>query len=1035
MAEIPCRICGTPLDITPDERTGTCSACGTVQSVPLAGSEDKYVKLAQAESLRREGRFDDAAAVYDELIRLDIGDADLYWGQLLCTYGVTYTNGVPTLSRASSRSVLSDEAYRNALRYADSDQRRVFTTAAADLDKARRDIVDKARQCGRYDVYLLCAEGADELYEKLTAQGLRVFQADKVTDADAEHGIQPHIYAALDTARVLVTSDGDAAAQDIISRFMELMERDSRRAVLPLVGAGDLPEKLSGFTAADMTMPDAAEDITRTVCGMMGRRYTEPMPQADILPVQDITPEPAPEPVPEPVPEPMPEPVPEHAPEPMPEPAPEPAPEPMPEPAPEPVPEPAPEPVPEPAPEPVPEQTVKTTTEHVSLPETTSVFPDTVLNVQMPARRPDGNEKSYQGAVRLMTSSRAGEHELLAAMYTLRHLGSYRDSHMLAEECQRRLNTIQAKKAASSAGTGTPETKKILITVGIIVAVIVIIVTAVISSFNSERTYAGENVSVVIPSDIPTPGINSSQQAIKERYRRDAILEQAQEHAENGELDEAFELLDTLSDDELTSYQEEHRRYIFSWVQMENGQYIDALEGFSSLREFSGRTPAINECKYRLAMELVNEGDDESAIIILKDIEEDHLDAKYALKDIYYNRAQLALDRGYLEEARDYFIMAGDYLKAPEYLGDITIQLAREAMNSGDGQLAVEIVKSAWDCPSVQDIYSECCLAAAMQFYDSDLRTAIKYLHDGYAHDRSPEIADFYYGLTIDNYDNSASDYYTLKYLLSNLMTMEGYEEKAVDGYMILAQKYIDSGNYESAAEVLNNCVGYERADALRQKVQQMSGGTDVPAQPDTPREPEQPTAAQRMISQYMTGDMFTYGRYNQDLDMNDSGEPIKWMVYHNDGERLLAISCDVLFMVGFGYAEGWDDSFLRRILNEEFANSAFTQEELAALSGTDPTDNDAFFSDKIRILGAWEVPDLPYHAFLPDVTEWAKSEYCIDDLSELTVWTVKYPDPHTPSLLHYETFGDDYSCYENASGVDFQTVSGVRPVICFSAE
>lgn len=769
------------------------------------------------------------------------------------------------------------------------------------------------------------------------------------------------------------------------------MERDSRRAVLPLVGAGGLPEKLSGFTAADMTKPDAAEDITRTVCGMMGRRYTEPMPQADIAPVQEITPEPVPEPVPEP------------------------------------------------APEPVPEPTAKPTTEHVSLPETTSVFPDTVLNVHAPASTPDineiRNEKSYNGAVRLMTSARAGEHELLAAMHTLRHLGNYRDSHMLAEECQRRLNTIQAQKRTSSAGKLSPSSRNALILAGIIIAVMVIVLTASFTSFNAERTYAGENVSVVIPSDIHAPEINNNQQAIKEHYRRDAILEQAQEHVDNAEYGKALELLATLPEDELTSYQTEHRLYILSWVLMEQGHLTEALEGFSSLKEFSGRTPAVNECKYRIAMELVGEGDDEHAIIILKEIEEDHLDAQYALKDIYYNRAQLALEKGYLEEARDYFYIIGDYRDAPEYLGEITIQLATEAMNSGDGQHAVELVKSAWDYQPVQDMYSECCLAAAMQFYDSDLRIAIKYLHDGYAHDKSPEIAEFYYGLTIDNYDNSASDYNTLKYLLSNLLTMEGYEEKAVDGYMILAQKYIDSGNYESAVKLLKNCVGYERADALRLKAQQMADGIDVPAQPDTQHEPEQPTAAQRMISQYMTGDMFTYGRYNQDMDMNDSGEPIEWMVYYNDGERLLAISCDVLFMVGFGYAEGWDDSFLRRILNEEFANSAFTQEELAALSGTDPTDNDAFFSDKVRILGAWEVPDLPYHAFLPDVTEWAKSEYCIDDLSELSVWTVKYPDPHTPSLLHYEIFGDDYSCYENAFDVDFQTVSGVRPVICFSAE
>ena len=80
------------------------------------------------------------------------------------------------------------------------------------------------------------------------------------------------------------------------------------------------------------------------------------------------------------------------------------------------------------------------------------------------------------------------------------------------------------------------------------------------------------------------------------------------------------------------------------------------------------------------------------------------------------------------------------------------------------------------------------------------------------------------------------------------------------------------------------------------------------------------------------------YGRYEQDLNSENGPEPIQWMVLANDGEKVTLISLAALDN-GPYHSEladvTWETCALRGWLNHDFLNTAFSEEEQAALAET----------------------------------------------------------------------------------------------------
>ena len=95
-------------------------------------------------------------------------------------------------------------------------------------------------------------------------------------------------------------------------------------------------------------------------------------------------------------------------------------------------------------------------------------------------------------------------------------------------------------------------------------------------------------------------------------------------------------------------------------------------------------------------------------------------------------------------------------------------------------------------------------------------------------------------------------------------------------------------------------------------------------------------------------GDTVVLGRYEQDGNEENGKEPIHWTVLNVRGDQALLLSTLVLDMnawmddrTGLDY---WKNSWMREWLNGEFADAAFTEEEKACLSPSEPGRNYKIF-------------------------------------------------------------------------------------------
>lgn len=136
MAAFICKMCGAPLALPDKARTCKCRACGVLQSVPFLDSEEKSEACKNAERLRREGHYDKALELLNGLIGLSPADADLYWAAALCRYTVTFSGDKLTVKNPPAKSLLSDEDFKTALKFADEAQRKVMEARQRKLTRS-----------------------------------------------------------------------------------------------------------------------------------------------------------------------------------------------------------------------------------------------------------------------------------------------------------------------------------------------------------------------------------------------------------------------------------------------------------------------------------------------------------------------------------------------------------------------------------------------------------------------------------------------------------------------------------------------------------------------------------------------------------------------------------------------------------------------------------------------------------------------------------------------------------------------------------
>lgn len=293
MAIIKCKICGGDMELSPDKTFGTCEYCGSVMTLPRVDNEQRAAQFNRGNHFRRQGEFDKALAVYERIVSEDDTDAEAHWCCALCRFGIEYVEDpatyeyLPTCHRASFDSFLEDVDYLAAVEHSDGITRRQYQKDGAKIAEVQRAILATSRKEEPFDVFICYKEtddetkertrdslDAQEIYYNLTQEGYRVFFARITLEDKAGTEYEPYIFAALNSAKVMVVVGEKAEYFNAVwvknewSRFLALIRGGAKKRLIPAYRDMDpaaLPEEFAPFPAMDMSRLSFLADLIQYI--------------------------------------------------------------------------------------------------------------------------------------------------------------------------------------------------------------------------------------------------------------------------------------------------------------------------------------------------------------------------------------------------------------------------------------------------------------------------------------------------------------------------------------------------------------------------------------------------------------------------------------------------------------------------------------------------------------------------------------------------------------------------------------------------
>lgn len=878
MALFICRMCGgrlTPLDKT---TICKCEFCGVVQSVPLLDDEDKAQMCAAAERFRREYRYDKAIELYEELIRYSPTDADLYWALALCRCGVEYAERggeyVPALNRTTARSLLSDEDYKTALKYAGAEQRAAMEKQAEQIDAARRRVVEISRSAEDCDVYLNCRETdengrrttdsliAADIYAKLCAEGLRVFFPRVSLEDKAGGDWEPYIFSALSSAAVMIVVGTSAESFEDIwvrnawSRFLSLSAGDSRRRIIPAFRDFDvkeLPRELAGFQAVDMSRLGFEADLAASVGSVLGTRrekapaVTDPLLRRARLFIEDRDYESA-------------------------------------------------------------EQLLAEQPDSAEkyLLKLLSEYRLTAERELEELRTDFSGSENYRAAMRLgdegfrlrlrernlnsvynkcceSLESAVTDIQYRAAAAEFRVL-NYRDSDEKADYAERRAAEVTAENEVKRREGVYSLAAKMLEESSD---------TAILSSAEKSLRELGDYKNAAeladkcavklaeLSANTPAPPPDDKKRLPIKWIAAAGALAVAGiigiiigvSGQDNAAVDEVISDVSEPTR-EKTAAELNADKYKRAAALLKQGNYGEAELIFTALGDYSDAADKAKECKYQNALEVMEQGDLDKAELAFT-VLGDYSDSARKLTECRYRSAVAHLESGELETAESAFIKLGEYKDCPEQLSKTRYAMAERALAAGDTDKAENIFLAICGYSDAATrycklVYADCERLAA----EGDIAGACE---------RLEPLLDCYNNYKLDR------DYWFV-------------------------------GKLAEAAEDYNDGWYYGCVRTLK-KAEDNAVKTAINS-----------SAWERSLTEAQVGDTFYFGRFERENSSSYLEHRIEWEVVESDGEgTVILMSDEVLFDLPFdtGNNGNWADSSLRCYLNGEFLSSAFDADDL----------------------------------------------------------------------------------------------------------
>ena len=301
--DLKCKSCGFPLVVKPGEVVAKCEACGLVNTLPSMDTDQKILRCNRANDYRQNCEFDQAAQLFQDILKEDAREPEAYWGLVLCKYGVQYVDDpkdghrVPTCNRIQSIPIMADVDYKKALTYAEDSRLGVYQYQAKEIDEIQKKIIEISSHEKPYDVFICYKELdnltgqrtqdsvlAQELYRELTDYHLRVFFSRITLREKLGVEYEPYIYAALTSAPVMIhvtTSYNNSNApwvKNEWSRYLSLKNSGSDKSfTVAYKGLNPdiaLPKEFSGKQASDLSRVGAMQEIAEWASQAV-KRYKE----------------------------------------------------------------------------------------------------------------------------------------------------------------------------------------------------------------------------------------------------------------------------------------------------------------------------------------------------------------------------------------------------------------------------------------------------------------------------------------------------------------------------------------------------------------------------------------------------------------------------------------------------------------------------------------------------------------------------------------------------------------------------------------
>ena len=300
-----CKCCGGNLDVEEGMSLVKCPACRTKQTLPSSRDENIQNLFNRANTLRLKCDFDKAETVYERIIQADEEQYEAYWGLILCKFGVEYVEDpqtetrIPICHRTSFESIIADENYKLALKYAlDEEQQDIYKQDAQEIDKIQKGILAVAQNEEPYDVFICYKETdengkrtqdsviANDIYHQLTQWGFKVFYAAITLEGKLGSAYEPIIFAALNSAKVMLVVGTKTEYFNAVwvknewSRFLKMNKDNRNKLLIPCykgIDPYDLPDEFSHLQAQDMSKIGFINDLIRGVKKVIGKTTEKPV--------------------------------------------------------------------------------------------------------------------------------------------------------------------------------------------------------------------------------------------------------------------------------------------------------------------------------------------------------------------------------------------------------------------------------------------------------------------------------------------------------------------------------------------------------------------------------------------------------------------------------------------------------------------------------------------------------------------------------------------------------------------------------------